>query len=65
MLAKTDVPGFFKNTSTGAIINNNDDEYKKILNSRKMAKENRELARRVDILEKELKQIKELINGSR
>jgi hypothetical protein len=66
MLSKTDVPGFFKNTATGAIINNNEDEYKKILNARKMAKENKDLARRVDVLEKELKQLKELIlNGNR
>ena len=66
MLSKTDVPGFFKNTATGAIINNNEDEYKKILNARKMAKENKDLSRRVDVLEKELKQLKELIlNGNR
>lgn len=66
MLAKTDVPGFFKNTTTGAIINSNDDEYKKILATRNMAKKNNELARRVEILEKELKQLKALIlNGNR
>lgn len=66
MLAKTDVPGFFKNTTTGAIINSNDDEYKKILATRNLAKKNNELARRVEILEKELKQLKALIlNGNR
>jgi hypothetical protein len=66
MLVKTNVSGFVKNTDNGLIINNNEDQYKKIVAARAQAKKNNELTRRVEILEKEIKELKALLlNGNK
>ena len=59
-----DITVSINKTINEMMINNEEAEYKKILAARAAAKRNKELERRVDILEKELKQLKALINGN-
>jgi len=59
-----DITDSIKKTINEMVINNEEAEYKKILAARAASKRNKELERRVDILEKELKQLKALINGN-
>lgn len=59
-----DITDSVKKTINEMMINNEEAEYKKILAARAAAKRNKELERRVDLLEKELKQLKALINGN-
>lgn len=60
MLVKTDIPGYYK-TPEGAVINTNDAEYQRILNDRRMAKERNAFEQRVEDLEADIKDIKNLL----
>lgn len=61
MLVKTDTPGFLKDTSSGAIINNDDEAYRKFQAAREASKKNNELCKRIDAVEGDLKDIKNLL----
>jgi hypothetical protein len=61
MLVKTDKTGFVKNTTTGAIINTDDDAYKKFLAARNEAETNKNLSIKMKSLELELIDIKKLL----
>lgn len=61
MLVKTDVHGYLKDTSSGAIINNDDEAYQKFLAARAASKKNNELCKRIDAVETDLKDIKNLL----
>jgi hypothetical protein len=60
-----ELPEHVQKTINEMVINNDEAEYRKILAARAAAKKNKELERRVEILEKELKQLKALVNGNR
>jgi len=60
MLVKTDIPGYFK-TPEGAVINTNDADYQRILNERRLAKEKQSFEQKVEDLESEIKDIKNLL----
>jgi len=60
-LIATNMPGFYKNKNTGIIINKNKNELalvKNAVNNAKLANESKE---KVDKLEDEVKQLKELL----
>jgi hypothetical protein len=61
MLVKTDHPGYLKDTSTGAIINNDDEAYRRFQAAREASKKNNELCKRMDAVETDLKDIKNLL----
>jgi hypothetical protein len=61
MLVKTDHPGYLKDTSSGAIINNDDDAYRRFQAAREASKKNNELCKRIDAVEGDLKDIKNLL----
>lgn len=69
MLQKTNTPGFFKDTETGAIINKNEMDYEKFKAAREEIKKNKQMAVKIDSLENELKDIKslllQLVNGNK
>ena len=69
MLQKTNTPGFFKDTETGAIINKNELDYNKYKAGREEVKKNKQVVSRMDNLETELKDIKnllmQLVNGNK
>jgi len=56
-----DAPGYFKDTDTGAIINTDDDSYKSFLAQRESAKRNRDLCKRMNDVENDLRDIKNLL----
>jgi hypothetical protein len=60
-LVKTDQPGYLKDKLTGVIINTNDVDYQRILQSRVKQKESEELAERVGKLESGIDDIKSLL----
>lgn len=60
-LVKTDHPGYLKDSSTGVIINTNDVEYQKILQSRVKQRESQDLVARVAKLESGIDDIKSLL----
>lgn len=57
---KTDQPGFLK-TSEGMLINTNDAEYQTILNLRKARKQNEQLTQKINDLECDIRDIKNLL----
>lgn len=57
MLVKTNVRGLQKDKTTGAVINSNYDEYKKVVAARSRLKDNAILRAEVDILKKQVKQL--------
>lgn len=61
MLVKTDKPGYLKDTSTGAIINNDDDAYHRFKAAREASKKNNELCKRINAVEDDLRDIKSLL----
>jgi hypothetical protein len=61
MLAQTNHPGYLKDTDSGVIINNNEEEYKKFLANREIAKRNMNVCKRLDEVEHELRDIKNLL----
>ena len=62
MLVQTNVAGYLKDTDSGAIINNNQDEYKKYLAAREANKKNNDLCKKMTELEDELRTIKNLLS---
>lgn len=61
MLVETNVPGFKKNTETGAIINTSEEGYNRIKAMRAEAKKNAELQNKMQSLETEITEIKNLL----
>ena len=61
MLVKTDQPGYLKDTTSGAIINNDDEAYRKFLAAREASKKNNELCKRIESVEDDLRDIKSLL----
>jgi hypothetical protein len=61
MLVKTDHPGYLKDTTSGAIINNDDEAYRRFQAAREASKKNNELCKRIDAVEGDLKDIKNLL----
>ena len=61
MLVKTNHHGYLKDTDSGVIINNDEDEYKKFLANRESIKKNNNLCKRIDEVENDLRDIKELL----
>ncbi len=61
MLVKTNEFGYLRDTESGAIINDNNEEYKKYLAARKKIKSENNLCQRIDDVEKDLKEIKNLL----
>lgn len=61
MLVKTNHHGYLKDTDSGVIINNDDEEYKKFLANREAIKKNNNLCKRIDEVENDLRDIKELL----
>ena len=61
MLAQTNHHGYLKDTDSGTIINNNEEEYKKFLINRESSKRNINICKRLDEVEHELRDIKNLL----
>lgn len=61
MLVETNHPGYIKDTDSGVIINNNEDEYKKFLAAREASKRNNSLCKRMTEVENDLRDIKNLL----
>lgn len=61
MYVKTDSPGFVKDPGSGAIINTNDADYKRILAMRAEIKKNKDICDKMNALENELTEIKNLL----
>jgi hypothetical protein len=61
MLVQTNITGYLKDTDSGAIINNNDEEYKKFLAAREASKKNNNLCKRMNEVENDLREIKNLL----
>jgi hypothetical protein len=61
MLVDTNFYGYVKDTETGAIINNNEEEYKKFLASRESSKKSKDLSNRLTEVENDLRDIKSLL----
>jgi len=53
--------GYMKDTDTGVVINNNEEEYKKFLAAREASKKNHSLCKRMTEVENELGEIKGLL----
>lgn len=63
MLVKTDQVGYMKDTASGAMINTDDESYKKFLAARAQALKSNELDQRISGVENDLKEIKDLLLG--
>ena len=61
MLVKTETAGFMKDTSTGAFINTDDKAYAKFVAERSNAKNSKDLCNRINAVEDDLKEIKNLL----
>ena len=61
MLVETNHLGYVKDTDSGVIINNNEDEYKKFLAIRESSKKNNDLCKRINEVENDLRDIKSLL----
>ena len=61
MLAPTNYPGYVKDTDTGTIINNDDQELQKFLAARELSKRNNNLSSRMSAVENDLSDIKRLL----
>ena len=53
--------GYVKDTDSGVVINNNEEEYKKFLAAREASKKNHDLCKRMAEVEDELRDIKSLL----
>jgi len=53
--------GYVKDPDTGAIINNNEEEYKKFIAARESSKKTRDLSNRMSEVENDLRDIKSLL----
>jgi len=58
----TSVPGLIRDLRSGAVINNNDSEYNTFMNERSRRAQQHNLAKKVDILEKSIEDIKQMLN---
>lgn len=61
MLVKTETEGFMKDTSTGAFINTDDASYARFVAQRASIKKSHELCNRIDTVENDLREIKNLL----
>jgi hypothetical protein len=61
MFVETNHPGYIKDTDSGVIINNNEEEYKKFLAAREASKRNHSLCKRITEVENDLRDIKGLL----
>lgn len=55
------VDTFRRDPNSGAIINNDDSEYKKILAARANAKKTQETNRKIEMLERDIKEIRKML----
>ena len=53
--------GYVKDTDTGVVINNNEEEYKKFLAAREVSKKNNDICKRMTEVENEIGEIKSLL----
>lgn len=61
MLVKTEDKSYVKDQESGAFINIDDDAYTKFKAAQAQAKKNREVCNRIDAVESDLKEIKNLL----
>lgn len=61
MLVKTNYPGYFKDSESGVIINNNEDEYAKFMAAREASKKTNNICKRLEDVEGDLRDIKGLL----
>jgi hypothetical protein len=61
MLVETNQPGYYKDTESGVIINNNEEEYKKFVAAINASKKNNELCKKIAEIENDMRDIKTLL----
>lgn len=61
MLVKTETEGYMKDTSSGAFINTDDASYARFMAQRASLKKSNELCNRIDAVENDLREIKNLL----
>ena len=61
MLVKTETEGYMKDTTSGAFINTDDASYARFLAQRSSIKKNNDLCKRIDAVEDDLREIKNLL----
>ena len=61
-LLKTDLPNLYRDPTSGALINNNINEYQRMVRQRKLETENTELCNKIQALEDELVEIRNLLS---
>jgi hypothetical protein len=61
MLVKTETDGYMKDTSTGAFINTDSDSYAKFVAERAKSKKSKDLSNRINAVEDDLREIKNLL----
>lgn len=61
MLIKTETEGYMKDTTSGAFINTDDASYARFLAQRSNIKKNNDLCKRIDAVEDDLREIKNLL----
>mgnify|MGYP003345180668 CR=1 FL=1 len=59
---QTSVPGLVRDARTGAVINNNDVDYNNFLNERARRMQQQNLSNKVEKLERNMEEIKNLLN---
>ena len=59
-LHKTDADGYYKNTDTNAVINNNNNEYATFIQNRERAKQIQGIQRDLENLKSEFREIKDI-----
>jgi len=59
---QTSVPGLVRDARTGAVINNNDVDYNNFLNERARRMQQQSLSNKVEKLERNMEEIKNLLN---
>ena len=61
MLVETNHAGYYKDTETGVIINNNEEEYKRFIAARDASKKNNGLCKKIEEIENDMRDIKSLL----
>lgn len=61
MLVKTENDGYMKDTTTGAFINTDDASYARFMAQRASIKKSNDLCNRIDAVENDLREIKNLL----
>lgn len=59
-LAKTDVDGYYKNTETNTVINNNNNEYETFIQNRERMKQMQSMQNDIEILRNECRELREI-----